>query len=78
LSSRKSNRISFVGGVEKDSLAVLKKNVDEGEMKVAFSLFPATVEQLKDVADAGDVMPPKSTWIEPKLRSGLVIYSFSC
>ncbi|UCH94536.1 MAG: DUF1015 domain-containing protein [Candidatus Aminicenantes bacterium] len=69
---RKDKRIDFVGGIR--GTAELEKLVDSGEYKVAFSLFPTTIEQLFKVADAGKVMPPKSTWFEPKLKSGLVIH----
>jgi uncharacterized protein (DUF1015 family) len=69
---RKDKRIDFVGGIR--GTAELEKLVDSGEFKVAFSLYPTTIEQLFKVADAGQVMPPKSTWFEPKLKSGLVIH----
>jgi uncharacterized protein (DUF1015 family) len=65
-------RIAFLGGNAGD--AGLQKAVDSGNYEVAFSLFPVTMEQLKNVADEGMIMPPKSTWVEPKLRSGLIIY----
>ncbi len=64
--------IDFVGGIR--GLAELEKRVDSGEMKVAFSLYPVTIEQLFDIADSGNVMPPKSTWFEPKLRDGLLTH----
>ena len=67
---RRDKRIDFVGGIR--GLAELEKRVDGGEMAVAFSLFPTSLAQLMDVADAGEVMPPKSTWFEPKLADGLV------
>ncbi|MEJ2395723.1 MAG: DUF1015 family protein, partial [Candidatus Thiodiazotropha sp.] len=67
---RRDVRIDFVGGIR--GLAGLEKRVDSGEMAVAFSLFPTGMEQLMAVADAGEVMPPKSTWFEPKLADGLV------
>lgn len=70
---RKSNRIDFVGGIR--GLDELKTRVDSGEMKVAFALFPVSMKQLMDIADTGNIMPPKTTWFEPKLRSGLVIHS---
>lgn len=70
---RKSNRIDFVGGIR--GLEELKKRVDSGEMKAAFALFPVSMKQLMDIADTGNIMPPKTTWFEPKLRSGLVIHS---
>ena len=66
---RTDNRIDFVGGIR--GLEELEKRVDNGEMKVAFSLHPVTIQQLFDIADSGNVMPPKSTWFEPKLRDGL-------
>jgi len=67
---RTDNRIDFVGGIR--GLAGLEKRVDSGEMAIAFSLFPTSMEALMAVADAGEVMPPKSTWFEPKLADGLV------
>jgi uncharacterized protein (DUF1015 family) len=67
---RRDNRIDFVGGIR--GLAGLQQRVDSGEMAVAFALFPTSMEQLMAVADAGEVMPPKSTWFEPKLADGLV------
>jgi len=67
-------RISFIGGDLGPS--ALEEKVDSGEYAVAFGLYPATVDQIKKVADANETMPPKSTWIEPKLRSGLTIYEF--
>jgi uncharacterized protein (DUF1015 family) len=67
---RRDDRIDFVGGIR--GLSGLQQRVDSGEMAVAFSLFPTTMEQLMAVADAGEVMPPKSTWFEPKLADGLV------
>lgn len=70
---RKDKRIDFVGGIR--GTAELERLVDSGEFKVAFSLYPTTIEQLFKVADAGSIMPPKSTWFEPKLKSGLVIHS---
>ena len=72
---RTSQRIDFVGGIR--GLAELQKRVDSGEMKVAFALFPVSMKQLMDIADTGNIMPPKVTWFEPKLRSGLVIHSFA-
>ena len=57
-----------------DPIGVLKKRVDSGEMKVAFALYPVSMEQLLNIADTGNIMPPKTTWFEPKLRSGLVIH----
>lgn len=69
---RTSQRIDFVGGIR--GLDELKKRVDSGEMKVAFALFPVSMKQLIDIADSGNIMPPKTTWFEPKLRSGLVVH----
>lgn len=70
---RKSNRIDFVGGIR--GLEELKKLVDQGNMEVAFALYPVSMKQLMDIADNDLIMPPKTTWFEPKLRSGLVIHS---
>lgn len=70
---RKDKRIDFVGGLR--GLGELKRRVDNGDMKVAFALYPVTMKQLIDIADSGQIMPPKTTWFEPKLRSGLVIHS---
>jgi uncharacterized protein (DUF1015 family) len=67
-------RIAFVPGIKGPE--ALKKNVDDGKAEVAFGLFPVTMEHLKWIADTNNIMPPKSTWVEPKMRSGLVIYSF--
>jgi uncharacterized protein (DUF1015 family) len=69
---RRSKRIDFVGGIR--GLRELKKRVDSGEMKVAFALYPVSMDQLITIADSGNIMPPKTTWFEPKLRSGLVIH----
>ena len=69
---RTDKRIDFVGGIR--GLEELKKRVDSGEMKVAFALYPVSMKQLIDIADSGNIMPPKTTWFEPKLRSGLVIH----
>ena len=69
---RRSKRIDFVGGIR--GLGELKKRVDSGEMAVAFALYPVSMQQLIDIADTGNIMPPKTTWFEPKLRSGLVIH----
>lgn len=69
---RTSNRIDFVGGIR--GLGELRKRVDTGEMKAAFALFPVSMKQLIDIADSGNIMPPKTTWFEPKLRSGLVVH----
>ena len=70
---RTDKRIDFVGGIR--GLGELKKRVDSGEMKVALALYPVSMRQFINVADAGQIMPPKTTWFEPKLRSGLVIHS---
>ncbi|MDR0793343.1 MAG: DUF1015 family protein [Chitinophagaceae bacterium] len=69
---RTDKRIDFVGGIR--GLKELEKRVDSGEMAVAFSLYPVSIEQLFDIADSGNVMPPKSTWFEPKLRDGLLTH----
>ena len=69
---RSDKRIDFVGGIR--GLDELKKRVDSGEMKVALALYPVSMKQLIDIADSGNIMPPKTTWFEPKLRSGLVIH----
>jgi uncharacterized protein (DUF1015 family) len=69
---RTSTRIDFVGGIR--GLGELKKRVDGGDMKVAFALYPVSMQQLINIADSGNIMPPKTTWFEPKLRSGLVIH----
>ncbi|MCH5230758.1 MAG: DUF1015 domain-containing protein [Muribaculaceae bacterium] len=69
---RSDKRIDFVGGIR--GLEELKKRVDTGEMKMALALYPVTMQQLIDIADSGNIMPPKTTWFEPKLRSGLVIH----
>ncbi len=70
---RTDKRIDFVGGIR--GLGELKNRVDSGEMQVAFALYPVSMKQLIDIADTGNIMPPKTTWFEPKLRSGLVIHS---
>ncbi len=69
---RSDKRIDFVGGIR--GLGELKKRVDNGEMKMALALYPVSMKQLMDIADTGNIMPPKTTWFEPKLRSGLVIH----
>ncbi len=69
---RSDKRIDFVGGIR--GLGELKKRVDSGEMRVALALYPVSMKQLIDIADTGNIMPPKTTWFEPKLRSGLVIH----
>ena len=70
---RRDKRIDFVGGIR--GLGELKRRVDSGEMKMALALYPVSMKQLMDIADTGNIMPPKTTWFEPKLRSGLVIHS---
>jgi len=70
---RTDKRIDFVGGIR--GLGELKRRVDSGEMKVALALYPVTMQQIIDIADSGNIMPPKATWFEPKLRSGLIIHS---
>lgn len=72
---RSDKRIDFVGGIR--GLEELKKRVDSGEMKVALALYPVSMKQLIDIADTGNIMPPKTTWFEPKLRSGLVIHKLA-
>ena len=69
---RTDNRIDFVGGIR--GLKELEKRVDSGQMKIAFSLYPVSMDQLFDIADSGQIMPPKSTWFEPKLRDGLLTH----
>jgi len=71
---RKDSRVEFVGGIK--GLAELERLVNSGKYKMAFSVHPVTVEQLLKVADAGQIMPPKSTWFEPKLKSGLIVHLF--
>ena len=72
---RSSDRIDFVGGLR--GLGELKKRVDSGEMRTALALYPVSMQQIMDIADSGKIMPPKATWFEPKLRSGLVIHKLS-
>lgn len=72
---RSDKRIDFVGGIR--GLGELQRRVDSGEMKMALALYPVTMNQLIDIADTGNIMPPKTTWFEPKLRSGLVIHKLS-
>lgn len=72
---RSDKRIDFVGGIR--GLGELSKRVDSGEMKVALALYPVSMQQLINIADSGNIMPPKTTWFEPKLRSGLVIHKLS-
>jgi uncharacterized protein (DUF1015 family) len=69
---RVDKRIDFVGGIR--GLGELEKRVDSGEMKLAFSMFPTSIQELMAIADAGKIMPPKSTWFEPKLRDGLFVH----
>lgn len=69
---RSDKRIDFVGGLR--GLGELKRRVDSGEMRMALALYPVTMQQIMDIADSGNIMPPKATWFEPKLRSGLVIH----
>ena len=71
---RRSDRIDFVGGLR--GLEELKRRVDSGEMRAALALYPVSMRQIMDIADAGRIMPPKATWFETKLRSGLVIHKF--
>ena len=71
---RTDKRIDFVGGLR--GLDELKRRVDSGEMKCALALYPVTMQQIIDIADAGQIMPPKATWFEPKLRSGLFVHTF--
>ena len=72
---RSDKRIDFVGGIR--GLGELKRRVDSGEMKMALALYPVTMQQIIDIADSGNIMPPKTTWFEPKLRSGLVIHELA-
>ena len=72
---RSDKRIDFVGGLR--GLDELKRRVDSGEMRMALALYPVTMKQIMDIADSGKIMPPKATWFEPKLRSGLVIHKLS-
>jgi len=69
---RTTTRCEFVGGIR--GLGELQKRVDSGEMKVAFALYAVSMQQLIDIADSGAIMPPKTTWFEPKLRSGLAVH----
>ena len=71
---RTDSRIDFVGGIR--GLGELKRRVDSGEMAIAFALYPVSMKQITDIADSGNIMPPKTTWFEPKLRSGLAIHTF--
>jgi uncharacterized protein (DUF1015 family) len=70
---RRDKRIDFIGGIR--GLGELERRVNNGEMKVAFALYPVSMKQLIDIADTGNIMPPKTTWFEPKLRSGLAVHS---
>ena len=72
---RSSKRIDFVGGLR--GLGELKRRVDSGEMRAALALYPVSMQQIMDIADSGNIMPPKATWFEPKLRSGLVVHKLS-
>ncbi|MBR3454486.1 MAG: DUF1015 domain-containing protein [Bacteroidaceae bacterium] len=72
---RSDKRIDFIGGLR--GLGELKRRVDSGEMKLALALYPVSMKQIMDIADSGNIMPPKATWFEPKLRSGLVIHKLS-
>ena len=72
---RSDKRVDFVGGIR--GLGELKRRVDSGEMAMALALYPVSMKQLIDIADSGNIMPPKTTWFEPKLRSGLIIHSLS-
>jgi uncharacterized protein (DUF1015 family) len=69
---RTSERIDFVGGIR--GLEELERRVDSGEMAAAFALYPVSMQQLINIADTDNIMPPKTTWFEPKLRSGLVVH----
>ena len=69
---RTDKRIDFVGGIR--GLGELKRRVDSGEMKMALALYAVSMKQLIDIADSGNIMPPKTTWFEPKLRSGIVVH----
>ena len=69
------HKVIASGGIR--GLGELKKRVDSGEMRVALALYPVSMKQLMDIADSGNIMPPKTTWFEPKLRSGLIIHKLS-
>jgi uncharacterized protein (DUF1015 family) len=69
---RTDTRIDFIGGIR--GLSELEKRVESGEMAIAFSIYPVSIEQLFDIADSNNIMPPKSTWFEPKLRDGLLTH----
>jgi uncharacterized protein (DUF1015 family) len=70
--NKEDKRIDFVGGIR--GLKELENRVDSGDMAVAISLYPVSIQQLFDIADSGNIMPPKSTWFEPKLRDGLLTH----
>ena len=72
---RTSKRVDFVGGIR--GLGELQKRVDSGEMVAALALYPVSMQQIIDIADTGNIMPPKTTWFEPKLRSGLIVHKLS-
>ena len=72
---RSDKRIDFVGGIR--GLGELQRRVDSGEMRMALALYPVSMQQIIDIADSGNIMPPKTTWFEPKLRSGLIIHKLS-
>ena len=72
---RSDKRIDFVGGLR--GLEELQRRVDGGEMKMALALYPVSMQQIMHIADSGNIMPPKATWFEPKLRSGLVIHKLT-
>ena len=72
---RSDKRIDFVGGLR--GLGELKRRVDSGEMRVALALYPVSMQQIMNIADSGNIMPPKATWFEPKLRSGLIVHKLS-
>jgi uncharacterized protein (DUF1015 family) len=71
---RTDDRIDFIGGIR--GIGELEKIVKSGKFVVAFAMFPTSIEQLMRIADSGEVMPPKSTWFEPKLRSGMVVHTY--
>ena len=72
---RSDQRIDFVGGLR--GLEELQRRVDSGEMRMALALYPVSMKQIMDIADSGNIMPPKATWFEPKLRSGLIVHKLS-
>jgi uncharacterized protein (DUF1015 family) len=71
---RTDERVDFIGGIR--GIGELEKVVDNGKFAVSFSMYPTSIEQLMNIADSGEVMPPKSTWFEPKLRSGMIVHSY--